>query len=220
MTNIDIHTANEEELCQCPVCLDLNALDQQYCQQCHAHLHVINLYSIQQTCALLITSAILLIPANFLPIMSTTFLGVKTQSTILGGVLLLWQNQSYLVATIIFFASIVIPIGKLLALSWLCYEVHFKGGISKELGQKLYRLTELIGKWSMIDVYVVAILVAMVQMGVMMKVEPGLAAIAFSGLVVTTMLAALTFDSRLIWQHCNNKQVAQKWNRKPYDSAR
>jgi len=206
MAEFEIHTADQEKLCQCPVCLDLNAFDQQYCQQCHAHLHTISPYSIQQTLALLMTSVILLIPANFLPMMSTTFLGEKTQSTILGGVILLWQHQSYLVATVIFFASIVIPIGKLLALAWLCYEVRFRGFRSKYLGQKLYRLTEFIGKWSMIDVYVVAILVAMVQMGMIMKIEAGVAAIAFSGLVISTMLAALTFDPRLIWQqHDNNK---------------
>jgi len=209
---IDIHTADEEKLCQCPVCLDLNSFDEQFCQQCHAHLHSISPYSIQQTVALLFTAVILLIPANFLPMMSTTFLGEKTQSTILGGVVLLWQHQSYLVATVIFFASIVIPIGKLLALSWLCYEVRYKGFRSKSLGQNLYRLTEFIGKWSMIDVYVVAILVAMVQMGVLMKVEPGMAAVAFSGLVVTTMLAALTFDPRLIWQHCHNESSHEKYN--------
>ncbi|MFT5759940.1 MAG: paraquat-inducible protein A [Alteromonadaceae bacterium] len=210
MADLDIHTANEEHLYQCPVCMVLNTFDQQYCQQCHAHLHVINPYSIQQTVALLMTSVILLIPANFLPIMSTTFLAVKTQSTILGGVILLWQHQSYLVATVVFFASIVIPIGKLMALAWLCYEVRFRGFRSKSLGQKLYRLTEVIGKWSMIDVYVVAILVAMVQMGMMMKIEPGVAAIAFSGLVITTMLAAITFDPRLIWQHDNNKEMEQE----------
>jgi paraquat-inducible protein A len=210
MPKLDVHTASEERLCQCPVCLDLNEFDQQYCQQCHAHLHVMNPYSIQQTLALLMTSIILLVPANLLPIMTTTFIGEKTQSTILGGVILLWQNQSYLVATIIFFASIVIPVGKLLALSWLCYEVRYRGFRSKSLGQKLYRLTELIGKWSMIDVYVVAILVAMVQMGMMMKIEPGVAAIAFSGLVITTMLAAITFDPRLIWQQFGNTNAKQE----------
>ncbi|NQZ82995.1 MAG: paraquat-inducible protein A [Colwellia sp.] len=210
MVDVEIHTADQEKLCQCPVCLDLNGFDEQYCQQCHAHLHIISPNSIQQTLALLLTSVILLIPANFLPMMSTTFLGEKTQSTILGGVLLLWQHQSYLVATVIFFASIVIPIGKLLALTWLCYEVRFRGFRSKHLGQKLYRLTEFIGKWSMIDVYVVAILVAMVQMGMIMKIEPGVAAIAFSGLVITTMLAALTFDPRLIWQHCDNPKFERE----------
>ncbi len=210
MAELDIHTAREENLCQCPVCMELNAFDQPYCQQCHAHLYVISPHSIQQTLALLMTSVILLIPANFLPMMTTTFFADKTQSTILGGVVLLWQHQSYLVATVIFFASVVIPIGKLMALAWLCYEVSFRGFKSKPLGQKLYRLTEVIGKWSMIDVYVVAILVAMVQMGAMMKIEPGVAAIAFSGLVLTTMLAALTFDPRLIWQHRTNIETEQK----------
>jgi uncharacterized paraquat-inducible protein A len=194
-------TAENKKLCQCPVCLTLNTTSDSYCTQCHAHLTKINPKSIQHAISLLITSYLLFIPANFFPMMITTVLGSKTESTILGGVVLLWQHQSYLVAIIIFLASIVIPLGKLLALSWLCYEVNYTGFTSKKVAYRLYRITEFIGKWSMIDIYVVSILVALVNMGAIIKIEAGIAAVAFTGFVVMTMLAANTFDPRLIWHN-------------------
>jgi len=132
--------------------------------------------------------------------MATTVLGNTTESTILGGVLLLWQHQSYLVAFIIFFASIVIPTGKLLALSWLCYEATYTGFTSKKTAHRSFQITEFIGKWSMVDIYVVSILVALVNMGEVVRIEAGFAAVAFTGFVLMTMLAAHTFDPRLIWQ--------------------
>ncbi|WP_426358279.1 paraquat-inducible protein A [Pseudocolwellia sp. HL-MZ19] len=193
-------TANNEKLCQCPVCLTLNPASNSYCDQCHAHLTNINPKCIQHTLSLLLTSYLLFIPANFLPMMVTTVLGSKTESTILGGVILLWEHQSYLVALIIFFASIVIPLGKLFALTWLCYQANYTGFSSKKMAYRSYHITEFIGKWSMVDIYVVSILVALVNMGEIVKIEAGYAAAAFTGFVLMTMLAANTFDPRLIWQ--------------------
>jgi len=193
-------TANNKQLYQCPVCLTLNATSDSYCQQCQAYLSKLNPKSIQHTLSLLLTSYVLFIPANFLPMMVTTVLGNKTESTILGGVILLWQSQSYLVSLIIFFASIVIPLGKLFALTWLCYEATYTGFKSKKVAYRSYRIIEFIGKWSMVDIYVVSILVALVNMGAIAKIEAGFAAIAFTGFVIMTMLAAHTFDPRLIWQ--------------------
>lgn len=193
-------TAKNKKLCQCPVCMTLNPASNSYCEQCHAHLTNINPKCVQHTMSLLITAYLLFIPANFLPMMITTVLGAKTESTILGGVILLWQHQSYLVALIIFFASIVIPLGKLFALTWLCYEAKYTGFKSKKVAYRSYHITEFIGKWSMVDIYVVSILVALVNMGAIVKIEAGFAAAAFTGFVVMTMLAANTFDPRLIWQ--------------------
>lgn len=203
-------TASLEQLSQCPMCMSLNPIDETYCLQCHRHLYSNSHVSIQKTIALLITSFVLFIPANLLPMMSTTLLGTTTENTILGGIIVLWQNQSYPVAIIIFFASIVIPITKLLALSWLCYNVSFHNFSSKRTGHNLYRITELIGRWSMIDIFVVAILVAMIQRGILIRVEPGFAAIAFTALVICTMLAAITFDPRLIWQQNLNEDINVK----------
>ncbi|MCC2607265.1 paraquat-inducible protein A [Planctobacterium marinum] len=156
--------------------------------------------SINQTWGLLIVACLLYIPANLWPIMKTQFLGQSELSTILGGVYLLWESGSYPVAIIIFTASVVVPVVKLLILCWLNATVQH--GIIKKPEQKMswYRLTELIGKWSMVDVFVVAILVSLVQLGGTMSIYPGPAALAFSGVVIVTMFAAHSFDSKLLWK--------------------
>lgn len=155
--------------------------------------------SIQATWALLLTSVLLYIPANLLPIMHTTVLGVDETSTILGGVIVLWKMGSYPIAVIIFIASVLVPVAKMVILCWLNYSVqtHQAHAISERIFW--YRMTEFVGRWSMIDVFVVAVLVSLIQLGNIMNVLPGHAALAFCGVVICTMLAAMSFDSRLIW---------------------
>lgn len=162
--------------------------------------------------ALLITSLILYIPANLLPIMYTNYLGAKVANTIVGGVLTLWSQGSYPIAIIIFVASVFVPVGKILALGWLCYTVKYNKVRSHQRSHELFRLTEFIGKWSMVDIFVVTVLVALIQMGNFMSILPGEAAIAFGALVITTMLAAFAFDSRLIWEPLN-MQATEKQER-------
>lgn len=156
--------------------------------------------SIQRTWALLVTSVILYIPANFLPIMYTRVLGQDEPNTILGGVIVLWEMGSYPVALVILLASVVVPIAKIVILSWLNYSVQAGHLHNQPQRTWYYRMTEFVGRWSMVDVFVVAILVALIQLGNTMAIYPGPAAMAFCGVVVITMLAAMTFDSRLIWQ--------------------
>lgn len=156
--------------------------------------------SIQRTWALLITSCVLYIPANFLPIMYTELFGQETPNTIIGGVLSLWESGSYPVALIILFASVVVPVAKILILGWLNYSVQRQLTGSQKMRTRYYRLTEAIGRWSMIDVFVVAVLVSLIQMGNTLSIYPGQAALAFCAVVFITMIAAMTFDSRLIWQ--------------------
>jgi len=155
--------------------------------------------SIQKTWALIITSIVLYIPANVLPIMNTRLLGQDDPSTILGGVLLLWDMGSYPIALVIFIASIVVPVTKILALAWLNYSVQTQRSDLTTERIKLYRLAEFVGRWSMVDVFVVIILASLIQLGNTMSIYPGAATIAFSGVVVVTMLAAMSFDSHLIW---------------------
>ncbi|MBA6233706.1 MULTISPECIES: paraquat-inducible protein A [unclassified Colwellia] len=160
--------------------------------------------SVQKTWALLITSIVFYIPANILPIMNTRFLGQDEPSTILGGVILLWEMGSYPIAAVIFVASVAVPMAKMLVLAWLNYSVqHQHSRFSKER-VKLYRLAEFVGRWSMVDVYVVIILVTLIQLGNTMSIYPGGAALAFSGVVITTMLAAMSFEPQFIWQTKNN----------------
>lgn len=162
-------------------------------------------HSIQRTWALLITAVMLYIPSNTLPIMTTRILGQEEPNTILKGVVALWESGSYPIASIIFIASIVVPILKLIMLAWLNYSVQSNSEILHRQRTLCYRITEFIGRWSMIDVFVVAILVSLIQLGNTMTIYPGPAALAFCGVVITTMFAAMTFDTRLIWEK-NNKQ--------------
>ena len=183
----------------CPVCTGVGPIEKTECGTCGAHLHGGVGPSIQETWAWLITSVILYIPANFLPIMHTTFLGRGSENTIFGGVIQLWEHGSYPIAIVIFVASVLVPIGKIVVLAWLCISVQIGSTLALSQKATLYRVTEFVGRWSMIDVFVVGILVALIQLGNIMTILPGAAALAFAAMVATTMLAAIAFDPRLIW---------------------
>jgi paraquat-inducible protein A len=178
-------------------------VEERHCACCGATLHSGWDDSIQKTWAWLLTSALLYVPANFLPITYTIYLGKETESTILGGVVKLWEHDSKPIALVIFVASILVPLGKMIVLSWLCLSVQIGSRFALTQKTKLYRVTEFVGRWSMIDVYVVGILVALIQLGNIMTVRPGIAAVAFAAMVVTSMLAALAFDPRLLWVPIN-----------------
>jgi paraquat-inducible protein A len=152
----------------------------------------------------LFTAGILYIPANILPIMITDQFGVSIESTILGGIVLLIDMGSWPIAAIIFIASVMVPLGKLITLSFLCWTVKNGSGVSPRQRTITYRITELIGKWSMIDVFVVAILVALVHLGGILVIRPGAAAMAFAGVVIVTIFAAESFDPRLFWDQQDN----------------
>jgi paraquat-inducible protein A len=190
----------------CSVCGFFNARDAQKCERCHAKIYSRQPHSVAMTWALLLTAVVLYVPANLYPIMITESLGDSMPSTILEGVLLLWNMGSYPVAIIIFVASVAVPLVKFISIALLCIAAQSKPGKSALHYTWLYRMTELIGRWSMVDVFVVVILVALIHMGKLMSVFPGVAAVSFAGVVVFTMLAALSFDVRLIWDaHSSNE---------------
>ena len=197
------HSAISEGLQGCPVCTKVLAAQDTHCELCGARLHGGWGRSIQNTWAWLLTSVVLYIPANILPIMRTRFLGEETGNTILGGVLVLWEHGSYPIAAVIFIASIVVPLGKMIVLGYLCLSVQFHSSYSPVQRTRLYRVTEIVGRWSMVDVFVVAILVALIQLGNVMSIYPGMAALAFAVMVITTMIAAIAFDPRLLWMSIN-----------------
>lgn len=167
-------------------------------------------HSIQTTWALLFTSVLLYIPANILPIMHTSVLGSDDPSTILGGVIQLWKMGSYPIAIIIFIASVFIPVAKIVILCWLNYSVQANLQYANNERIFWYRITEFVGRWSMIDVFVVAVLVSLIQLGNIMNVLPGHASLAFCGMVICTMLAAMSFDSRLIWYKSEKFKSGEK----------
>jgi paraquat-inducible protein A len=192
-------TAREAGYDVCHTCLALSPTGTGHCIRCGSHLHDRIPDSMQRTVALLIASVVLYLPANLLPIMTTDQFGRSVDSTIIGGVVLLWNMGSYPVALVILIASVLVPIGKILIVATLCWTVGRHQTISSRQRTTLYRITEFIGKWSMVDVFVVAILVALIQITGIIVIRPGGAALAFAGVVILTMLAAESFDPRLIW---------------------
>jgi len=156
-------------------------------------------HSIQYTWALVIAATIFYIPANVLPVLSTTALGSTESDTIMGGVIYLYTSGSWPLALIVLIASVMIPLGKLLALAYLLIAVQRGRVRNRHDSSRIYRLVEFIGRWSMLDVFVDAFVVALVQLQPLMSVEPGPGVVFFMGVVVLTMLAAQTFDPRLIW---------------------
>jgi paraquat-inducible protein A len=186
-------------LAGCHTCSKVSPVSLGHCPRCGTALHLRKPKSLQRTSALLLAASVLYIPANTMPIMIVSELGNTTASTIMGGVATFWQTGSYLIASIIFIASVVIPIVKIVALVWVCAAAAGKLRPSPKVLAKVFWFTEVIGRWSMVDVFVVAIMVALVQIGAFMTITPGPAALAFAAVVVLTMCAAMSFDPRLLW---------------------
>lgn len=199
MAELVASTAISQGLQGCPICTSVGSADKTHCDGCGASLHAGWSQSIQNTWAWLITSAILYVPANFLPVTYTRYFGRETESTILGGVVLFWEHGDEPIAIIIFVASVLVPLGKMIVLGWMCLSVQLGSTFALSHKAKLYRVTDLVGRWSMIDVFVVGIMVALIQLGNIMTIRPGVAAVAFAGMVFTTMLASHAFDPRLLW---------------------
>ncbi|OED36460.1 hypothetical protein AB833_28045 [Chromatiales bacterium (ex Bugula neritina AB1)] len=183
----------------CHVCQRLEPLGTDHCSRCTTVLKVRKPYSRQRTLALTSTASLLMLPAHLLPIMRTETLGDSQENTIVGGVLTLWDHGSYPIAVLIFFASVTVPIGKLSALFWLVWSDKAIDLDTAHRNSRLFHLAHWVGPWSMVDVFVVAILVGLVQLSGVLQIYPGLAIVSFAAMVVTTMLAANAFDERLIW---------------------
>ncbi len=196
-------TAAQAGLVSCEACELLSrpaAPDEPgYCPRCGAKLAWRKHHSIQYTWALVIAAATCYIPANVLPVLSTTALGSTESDTIMGGVVLLYTTGSWPLALIVLVASVMVPLGKLIALSYLLI-VAQRGWLgSNRERTRLYRLVEFIGRWSMLDVFVDTFTVALIQLQPLMSVEPGPGVLFFAAVVVLTMMAAESFDPRLVW---------------------
>lgn len=210
--NCFTHRKNETlydcELCHAMVGEGI-VLEQQRCPRCRARMHRRIPHSLQKTTALIAAATIMYIPANLLPIMEYNELGTNYNSTILAGVIDLARNDLWLVASVVFIASVMVPVAKLVMLTYLVWSVHRKETRAAQQRVVLFRVTEFIGRWSMVDVFVVTLLTAAVQFGLIGVVEPGAALLPFAAVVVLTMLAAQTFDPRLIWDNSTNVSVRQ-----------
>jgi paraquat-inducible protein A len=196
-------TAARAGLVSCEVCRLLSRpVDETtlgYCPRCGAELAWRHHHSIQYTWALVVAAAICYIPANVLPIFITSTLGSSESDTIMSGVVLLYTTGSWELALVVLVASVMVPLGKLAALVYLLITVQ-RGSLGGTRDRtRLYRLVELIGRWSMLDVFVATFTVALIQLQPLMSVTPAPGVLFFAAVVVLTMVAAESFDPRLIW---------------------
>lgn len=193
--------ADPARLVGCECCGLVSEVEDEHahCPRCGAPLHRRKPDSIARTWALVIAAIILYIPANVYPVMTVISLGNHMPATILGGVVELIQGGMWPLALLVFLASITVPVLKLLGLTALL--ISTKRGRSHGLRDRsrLYRIIEVIGRWSMIDVFMISILVGVVRLGNIATIEPGLGAVSFAGVVIVTMFAAECFDPRLMW---------------------
>ena len=204
-------TAARAGLVSCEACQLLSrpaAKDEPgFCRRCGEALEFRRHRSIETTWALVLSAAICYIPANALPVFTTTTLGEEEPDTILSGVAFLYTSGSWPLALIVLIASVMIPLGKLAALSYLLLTVQ-RGSIANSQERTwLYRIVEIIGRWSMLDVFVAAFTVALVQLQPLTSVAPGAGVLFFAAVVVLTMLAAESFDPRLIWDASSSQQA-------------
>ncbi len=169
------------------------------CPRCGEKLHYRKPNSISRTWALVLAAFIFYIPANVLPVMHTTSLGKTQSDTILSGVIYFIQTDMWPIAIVIFVASVFVPLLKLFSLTYLLVSVNQKSRVRPRDRTRLYRIIEAVGRWSMVDIYVVAILVALVKLQPLATVEPAPGAMYFAAVVVITIFAAMSFDPRLIW---------------------
>jgi len=169
------------------------------CPRCGATVHRRKPDSLTRTTAYLVAAVLCYFPANLYPIMQSTSLGRAQEDTIVTGVAYLFENGMWPLATIVFVASVVVPVAKIVSLAGLVASVKRKSRWRPRDRAATYRIIELIGRWSMVDVYVVTILVALVHLGTLANVEVRFGAVFFAAVVVLTILAAGSFDPRLIW---------------------
>jgi paraquat-inducible protein A len=169
------------------------------CPRCGARVHERKPHSIAATAALVLSAATLYVPANLLPVMHMHTFFSEEDDTIMSGVLSLIQEGSWPLALLVFVASIVVPLLKIIAMGWLLMSAARPSHGSPLQKARLFRLVEFIGRWSMLDVFAIALLVSLVQIRSLATIQVGLGALAFGAVVVLTMLAAQSFDERLLW---------------------
>lgn len=204
-------TAMQQGLQSCEACglLSRPAAGEEdgHCPRCGAELSFRKSGSLQRTWAFLIAAAICYVPANLLPVLTTVTATGRDSDTIMQGVVLLWSPTGWPLSLIVLVASIMIPSAKILALAYLLITVQ-RGSLGNNPQRvRLYRMVEFVGRWSMVDVFVDAFTVSLVQLQPLMSVEPGPGLVFFAAVVVLTMLAVESFDPRLIWDAASSREV-------------
>lgn len=196
-----IKTAKDNGLALCPKCHKLNVLtaEPQQCSRCHGKFYHRKKNSLQYTLAWNIAALLAFIPANLYPIMIVYQFGIGREASILSGIGEFVSHGLYPIAIIIFTASIIVPLIKIIGLFVLVYKAHTGIRLKPDKNSKMYHILEFLGPWSMLDVFVVALMVAVVELGFVTSVAAGPAINYFTITVVFTMFAANSFDPRLLW---------------------
>ncbi|HCT99631.1 MAG TPA: paraquat-inducible membrane protein A [Methylococcaceae bacterium] len=194
-------TALSQGIIRCHDCgkLTLKTQENTACTRCGKQLHARLPQSFQRTLALLISSYALYLPANLFPIMTFTRFGIGEPHTIIGGIISLIHSDMLPIALLVLVASILVPLLKLIGLSLLLLCVHYRWQVNATHWTKTYRIIALVGRWSMLDIFMISILVSLVNLGGVAQVIAGTASTAFAAVVILTMFAAKSFDPRLIW---------------------
>ena len=178
------------------------------CPRCGARLHLRRVASLARTWAFMLAAAILYIPANTLPVMTSNSLFGDQVDTIMSGVIFLWRDGSWMLALLVFAASVVVPMAKLIILAVLLISVQWRWRWRPQVRAAMYRGIEFVGRWSMLDIYVVTLLAGLVQIQSLANIRAEAGAVAFGAVVVLTMLASQSFDSRLIWDSAASSDSA------------
>ena len=204
----DVTTAASRGLGLCKSChlvqpcaIDLGS----HCTRCGAIVHIRRPYSLVLSWFFLVLAMLLLIPANILPIMDIRMFNRGDPSTIIGGVALLVHHKMYPIAAVVFIASFVVPLGKIISIIILLLSVQFRLKIGAQRRTVMYRVVEFLGRWSMLDVFVVTVMVGLVQLGQTASVVAGMGIVSFGAAVILTMLSSLSFDPRLIWDNSDDE---------------
>jgi len=199
------NTGRKVSLITCHLCRQLNrafGLDRKstmLCSRCGAEMHLRKPGSIARTWALVITAFIFYLPANLLPVMTVISFGEGEPDTIMSGIVSLMKGEMWVLASLVFIASFIVPLVKLIGLSYLLISVQKGSRWRPKDRTQLYRVIEAVGRWSMLDIFMMSILISLVKLGSIATIEPGAGGTFFAAVVVLTMFAAMSFDPRLIW---------------------
>ncbi len=200
-------TARSAGLVGCHVCglvVDTPAGGHGHCPRCRAALHSRKTDSLARSWAFLVAAMICYVPANVLPVMKTTSLGYTQTDTIMSGVVYLLTHGQWPLAAIVFIASVAVPMAKIILLGFLLVSIQRRSRWRPRERAKMYRIVEFVGRWSMVDVYVVTVLAALVYMGSLARIVPQPGVVFFGSVVILTMFAAMAFDPRLMWDVMEN----------------
>ena len=198
-------TARSQRIANCHTCRlatevpKLAPKEVAHCPRCNSRLHIRESDSTSRTWALLLAAYFMYVPANLLPVSTIIYFDDGQPDTIMSSVIKLFQGGDAPIALVLFIASIAVPAGKMITLTWLLITVKLRSKWNPRDRTTIYRSIEFIGRWSMLDVFVISILVALVQLQAIATVYAGPGAIAFCAVVVLTMFAAESFDPRLMW---------------------